>query len=162
MCPTILVQKLPNAKQDRNKDIMVFCDVTPCSMVDGYQPFGRTCCLHLSTLKMEVGGSSKTSVPSYHKQYSVTYHKNISDTQCQRKLRHQQQRVLGKTHTPDDGHFHFGTHLSFTYTHSRFQKPNSGICITEGSNIYKRIILAMVHPSQGVTHRADGCMTLGW
>jgi len=40
--------------------------MTPCSVVVGYQRFGRICCLELHvTLKMEAAWSSETLV-SYH------------------------------------------------------------------------------------------------
>lgn len=43
--------------------IVVFQVVTPCSVIGGYQRFGRTCCFHLkgttSILKLEAAGTSK-------------------------------------------------------------------------------------------------------
>jgi hypothetical protein len=42
------------------------------------------------------------------------------------------------------------------------QKTTSGIHVTDRDNVCRRQTGAMVHPSQGVRHRADGCMTLGW
>ena len=32
--------------------IAVLSDVTPCSLVDGYEYFGRTCCLCLQNIRM--------------------------------------------------------------------------------------------------------------
>jgi hypothetical protein len=43
-----------------------------------------------------------------------------------------------------------------------FQEPASGVHFAEGGNVYRRLTGALVHPSHGVTHHAEGCMTLGW
>jgi len=42
------------------------------------------------------------------------------------------------------------------------QKPTSGNHITEGNNIYRWLTGKVSHPSQGVRHRADGCMAMRW
>jgi hypothetical protein len=51
--------------------IVVFWDVTPCNLEDGYQLFGRTYCTHLwyevtnFILKMEAINSCETLVTTY-------------------------------------------------------------------------------------------------
>jgi hypothetical protein len=50
--------------------ITVFCDGTPCSLVDSYQRSEGTCCLHqvirvASILMMEEAGSSETLAKIY-------------------------------------------------------------------------------------------------
>jgi hypothetical protein len=42
------------------------------------------------------------------------------------------------------------------------QKPALGVPVTEVGNICRQLTGAVVHPSQGVRHRAKGCMALGW
>jgi hypothetical protein len=42
------------------------------------------------------------------------------------------------------------------------QKPTPGVPIAEGGDVCRRLTRAMVYPSQGVRHRAKGCMALGW
>jgi len=42
------------------------------------------------------------------------------------------------------------------------QKTTPGIYIADRGNVYRWLTEAMVHPSQGLRHCADGCVTLGW
>jgi hypothetical protein len=45
--------------------VVVFCIVTPCSDVVGYQRFGRPCCPYLQgEVKVEAARSSETGVPT--------------------------------------------------------------------------------------------------
>jgi len=41
-------------------NILMFCDVTACSLVKSYHCLGGICCLHLFTLKVEAPGYSET------------------------------------------------------------------------------------------------------
>jgi hypothetical protein len=53
----------------------VFCDVTPCNFIDGYQPLGNLSAPfseNFSSLKMEASGSYETLVSST-KLHGVTY-----------------------------------------------------------------------------------------
>jgi hypothetical protein len=46
--------------------IVVFWDVTPCSLVGGYQCLGGTCCLHLQVSKhLLVAGRDSNKIRNY-------------------------------------------------------------------------------------------------
>jgi hypothetical protein len=65
-----------------NVEIKVFCDVTPCGLVKGYQSVWETCYFHFEsrnfilTLKMAETNSSEMLVPSYQ----TTWHQTLENT----------------------------------------------------------------------------------
>jgi hypothetical protein len=91
-----------DTKKEEYLKITIIRNVMPCNLVDKYQYFGESYCIHLEgscTLKMNAAESSETLVSTYQTtRFHIQEHCN-RNIQCQENVRPQTVHIKGKEGT---------------------------------------------------------------